>query len=526
MSGHVLVLYLGQVVASCARDELYRQPIPAHDTATFPYESEVSSVPELPPTLPLTIAEAAAWLRSGRITSVALTEAQLARAHATQETLAAFITIMDEAALAGARQADADFAAGIDKGPLQGIPLGIKDIIATRDAPSTANSRVLDPAWGQRDDATVVKKLRGAGAVILGKLGLHEFALGWPDPDTGFRIPKNPWDLTRTPGGSSSGTGAAISGGVILGGLGTCTGGSVRGPASYCGISGIKQTFGRVSKEGCVPLGYSLDHIGPMARSARDCAIMLQVMAGYDPLDLCSVDTPVPDMLGLMDGSLAGVRIGVLRDYFFTAPNLDPEVKAGVEAALVAMEAAGATLVEVSIPHAEEARLAQRITMIGEAYAYHEPDLKSKAALYGKYTRQAFQVGAFLTAADYVQAQRLRPLIRRECADAFGSRPGEGVDVLVTPTMPTTALSFAGYDPDATMRAHSFTPIWNLTGLPAISIPCGFSSEGLPIGMQVVGRPMDEPTVFKIADAYQHLTKWHLTLPPIAQQLAKEVRPA
>src|SRR4051794_37302804 len=316
------------------------------------------------PELPLTIAEAADWLRSGRITSVALTEAQLARAHATQDTLAAFILIMDEVALAGARQADADFAAGIDKGPLQGIPLGVKDIIATKDAPSTANSRVLDPAWGRRDDATVVKKLRAAGAVVLGKLGLHEYALGWPDPDTGFRIPKNPWDLARSPGGSSSGTGAAVGGGVILGGLGTCTGGSVRGPASYCGISGIKQTFGRVSKEGCVPLGYSLDHIGPMARTARDCAIMLQVMAGYDPTDLCSVDLPVPDMLGSMTGSLAGVRIGVPRDYFFTVPNLDAEVKRTVEAALDAMAAAGATLLEVAIPHADAARHAQRITMI------------------------------------------------------------------------------------------------------------------------------------------------------------------
>src|SRR5215212_841718 len=262
------------------------------------------------PALPLTITEAAEWLRSGRITSVALTEAQLARAHAIQDTLAAFIEILDEPALAGARQADADFAAGVDRGPLQGIPIGVKDIIATGDAPSTANSRVLDPAWGNRDDATVVKKLRAAGAIVIGKLGLHEFALGWPDPDTGFRIPKNPWDLTRSPGGSSSGTGSAVGGGLVLGGLGTCTGGSVRGPASFCGISGIKQTFGRVSKAGCVPLGYSLDHIGPMARTARDCAIMLQVMAGYDPLDLCAVDIPVPDMTGPLTGSFDGVKIG------------------------------------------------------------------------------------------------------------------------------------------------------------------------------------------------------------------------
>ncbi|MGE3272130.1 MAG: amidase, partial [Chloroflexota bacterium] len=428
------------------------------------------------PELPLTIAEAADWLRSGRLTSLQLTEAQLARCHATQDTLAAFITIMDETALAAARQADADFAAGIDKGPLQGIPIGVKDIIATRDAPSTANSRVLDPAWGQRDDATVVKKLREAGAVIIGKLGLHEFALGWPDPDTGFRIPKNPWNLAHSPGGSSSGTGAAVGGGLILGGLGTDTGGSIRGPASYCGISGIKQTFGRVSKEGCVPLGYSLDHIGPMARSARDCAIMLQVLAGYDPLDLCSVDVPVPDMTALMDGSLAGVRIGVPGNYFFELPNLDEDVKATVEAALAAMEAAGATLVDVTIPHAEAARDAQWVTMVGEAYAYHEPDLKSKPELYGKYTRQAFQVGALFTAADYIQAQRMRPLIRQECQAAFGAQDGSGVDVLIVPSMASVAPSFAGYQPETSTRSYGMMSLWNLAGLPAISVPCGFSA--------------------------------------------------
>ena len=477
------------------------------------------------PELPLTLAEAADWLRSGRITSVQLTEAQLARAHATQDTLSAFIVIMDETALAAARQADADFAAGVDKGPLQGIPIGVKDIIATRDAPTTANSRVLDPAWGDRDDATVVKKLRAAGAVIIGKLGLHEYALGWPDPDTGFRIPKNPWDVTRTPGGSSSGTGTAISGGLILAGLGTDTGGSIRGPASFCGISGMKQTFGRVSKEGCVPLGYTLDHIGPMARTARDCAIMLQVMAGYDPLDLCSVDVPVPDMLAQMDGSLAGVRIGVPRGYFYTSPNVDAEVVATVDAALAAMEAAGATLVEVEIPHADAARHAQRITMVGEAYAYHEPDLKARPELYGKYTRQSFQVGAFFSAADYIQAQRLRPLIRQEVAAAFGERAdgnGDGVDVLIVPTSASPASTFADYDPDSSARSYGLTPIWNLTGLPAISIPAGFSAGGLPIGLQVVGRPFDEPRVFKVADAFQQITDWHLQLPQIARDIAKE----
>src|SRR5207248_2111224 len=207
-------------------------------------------------------------------------------------------------------------------------------IIATNDAPSTANSRVLDPAWGDRADATVVRKLRDAGAIVLGKLGLHEFAIGWPDPSTGFRIPKNPWDLSRTPGGSSSGTGAAIAAGLILGGLGTDTGGSIRGPASHCGISGLKPTFGRVSKEGCVPLGYSLDNIGPMARTVRDCALLLQVLAGFDPLDPCSVREPVPDFLTRLDGSVAGVRIGVNREYFFDGPELNAEVRQAVLAAI------------------------------------------------------------------------------------------------------------------------------------------------------------------------------------------------
>jgi aspartyl-tRNA(Asn)/glutamyl-tRNA(Gln) amidotransferase subunit A len=472
--------------------------------------------------LPRTIAEAAEWLRSGRLTSVGLTETLLERAHATQDTLAAFITISDEAALGAARAADADFARGMDRGPLQGIPIGIKDIIATQDAPTTANSRVLDPAWGDRQDATVVRKLREAGAVIMGKLGLSEFATGWPDPETGFRIPKNPWNLAHTPGGSSSGTGVAVAAGLILGGLGTDTGGSIRGPSAYCGISGIKQTFGLVSKEGCVPLGYSLDHIGPMARTARDCALMLQVMAGYDPADPCSVDVAVPDMTGQLDGSLEGVRIGVPREDYFSLPELDGEVAAAVEAALDAMAAAGATVVDVAIPHAVEARIAQRVTMMSEAYAYHEPDLRERAHLYGKFTRRNFQVAAFFSAADYVQAQRLRPLVRTECLDLFTRESGPRVDVLVTPTMLGPAPAFEGYDPDAMLTGPSFTSIWNLTGFPALSIPGGFSQSGLPIGMQIVGRPFDEPTVFKVGDGYQRISDGHARVPATA----KEVQPA
>jgi len=224
--------------------------------------------------LPSTIAEAGDWLRTRRITSLELTRELLGRAHAAQDRIAAFLAFTDETALEAAAQADRELAAGADRGPLHGIPLAVKDLLATRDAPTTAASRVLDPAWGQRDDATVVRKLRESGAVLLGKLSLHEFAIGWPDPATGIPFARNPWDVARSPGGSSSGTGAAVAAGLILGGLGSDTGGSIRGPAAYCGISGLKPTFGLVSKEGCVPLGYSLDHVGPMARTMRDCGPM------------------------------------------------------------------------------------------------------------------------------------------------------------------------------------------------------------------------------------------------------------
>lgn len=465
--------------------------------------------------VPSSIAEAGEWFRVGKTTSVELTRELLRRVHASQDTLAAFITITDEAALAAADRADRERAQGTDRGPLHGVPLGVKDIIATSDAPTTANSRVMDPSWGQRDDATVVRKLREAGAVILGKLGLSEYAIGSPDPDTGFRIPKNPWDLSRSPGGSSSGTGAAIAGGLILGGLGTDTGGSIRGPAAYCGISGLKATFGRVSKEGCVPLGYSLDNIGPMARTARDCAMMLQVLAGFDALDPCSADVPVPDMLGTLDGSVRGLRIGVPRQYFFDQPELSGEIRDAVLKAIEELKANGATVTEVNLTHAREARGAQRVIMLGEALAYHEKDLQTRPELYGKWTRGQLQQGALFTAADYVQAQRARSVIAAEV-----NRVLTDVDVLITPTTHIVAPTLASFNPDDRIRQPDFTSMWNLTGHPAMSVCCGFSEAGLPIGMQIVGRAFQEPTVFKVADAYQRVTDWHTRTPRIEVQVA------
>lgn len=458
--------------------------------------------------LPQTIVEAGQWLRSGKITAAELTATMLGRCHAAQERLGAFNVISDEAAMAAAMAVDADVARGIDRGPLMGIPLGIKDLLATRDAPTTANSRVLDPAWGQRADATVVRKLRDAGAVLLGKLVLHEFAIGWPDAATGFPIARNPWDPTRTPGGSSSGTGAAVCAGLALGGLGSDTGGSIRGPASYCGISGLKPTFGRVSKEGAVPLGYSLDTIGPLARTARDCAIIFDVIAGYDPADPCTVNVPVPSMTAGLDGTLAGVRVGVPREYFFTAPELEADVKTAVLAAVDTMRDAGATVIEIDLPYCESAAAAYRVTIGAEAYAYHERDLREHPESYGKHTRLRLLAGLLYTAADYVQAQRVRSVVRDAWMAAM-----RAVDVLIVPTSTTVAPTFASYDGTKVDTMPPLTGVWNLVGFPALNVNCGFSSAGLPIGMQIVGTPFTEPTLFRVGDAYQRITDWHTRLP-------------
>ncbi len=460
--------------------------------------------------LPRSLSEAAEWLRARRISSRDLTQTLLARAKATQDSIGAFVAFTEESAVAAATRADEELASGVDRGPLQGIPIGIKDILATQDAPTTANSRVLDPAWGNRHDATSVRKLREAGAVILGKLALHEFAIGTPDRDSGLPFARNPWNPAHMPGGSSSGTGAAVAAGLIFGGLGTDTGGSIRGPAAYCGISGLKPTFGRVSKEGCVPLSFSLDHIGPMAHTVRDCALMLQVIAGDDPLDPCTASEAVPDYAAGLSGSVQGLRVGVPRQFFFDAPELKAEVLQAVENALADLQRAGVTLRDLSLPHAASARIAQRVIMLSEAYAYHRQDLIDRPELYGRHTRRQFLNGALYSSADYVQAQRLRSVIKAEVCQAM-----QDVDVLIAPTALGAAPEFETYDPDSMRRLPSFMSIWNLVGLPAASIPCGFSSAGLPIGMQIVGKAFDEGTVLRVGDAYQQLTDWHRRTPEL-----------
>lgn len=464
--------------------------------------------------IPLSMADAAARLRDGSLTSVALTEAVLARAEAHDERLGVYLTRFDESALSAAKRADEELASGTDRGHLHGIPLGVKDIIAVAEGPTTAQSLVLDRAWGAGKDAPVVARLKAAGAVLTGKLTTMEFAIGMPDQTKPFPLPRNPWDTARWPGGSSSGTGAGVAAGFMLGGLGTDTGGSIRIPAAFCGITGLMPTFGRVPKSGCAPLGYSLDHIGPMARTAWDCAAILGVIAGYHPSDPDCLDVPVGEYVPARGASLEGVRIGVDRAHHF--PNsVDPAVGPAFEAAVENLEGCGATITEVELPYFREMVAIDMVTMFSEALAYHMNDLRQRWDDYFAATRAMVARGALVSGADYVQAQRVRRVVLRSLAELFSS-----VDVVASPTAGIGALSYenpqlSGQLDVGQLFGNIFTPYWDPTGYPVLVAPMGFTAEALPISIQLAARPFEEATVLAVASAYQENTDWHRRVPPL-----------
>lgn len=459
--------------------------------------------------IPLTIRDAAAALRDGSVTSVDLVSHGFATADRLDSLLGTYLARFDDAALAAAQTADAELAAGKDRGPLHGIPIGIKDIITTTEGPTTAQSLILDPAWGEAmGDAPVVARLREAGAVITGKLTTMEFACGMPDASKPFPVPRNAWGPDTWPGGSSSGTGSGVASGMVLGGLGTDTGGSIRLPASYSGISGLKATFGRVPKSGCAPLGYSLDNIGPMARSAWDCAAMLTVLAGYDSSDPCCLNVPTEDYQAALDGTLEGVTLGVDRATFLSG-TVDPALAELFDAAVAVLAMAGATVKEVTIPLYQELTDATMAIWPGEALAYHLADMQQRWSDFGAATRMVIVTGALLNAADQSQAQRVRRVGQKAIKELLGE-----VDLIVTPTTATTAPKIDGLD-FASLIGSIFTPVWNATGNPALSVPMGFGSGGLPLGLQIIGRPLEESAVLRAGDAYQQLTDWHIQLPEL-----------
>jgi aspartyl-tRNA(Asn)/glutamyl-tRNA(Gln) amidotransferase subunit A len=338
-----------------------------------------------------------------------------------------------------------------------------------------------------------------------------------PDFGRPFPIPRNPWDLGRWAGGSSSGSGSSVSTGMVLGALGTDTAGSIRIPAAYCGVTGVMPTFGRVPKSGCVPLGYSLDHIGPLVRSARDGALMLGILAGYDPSDATVVDVPVPDYTAGLNGDLTGLRIGVARLEQFGAELEDPALPSAFDAAVQALGALGADVVPVDLPYYAEMMAANLVVMASEAAAYHMPDLQSRWFDYAPGTRSLLSMAFSISSADYVQAQRARRVAQRALAATF-----EGIDLIVTPTTAGGALGFPQLE---TLLADGgfnaiYTQYWDCTGNPATALPMGMTADGLPLSLQIAARPFDEVTMLRAADAYQRVTDWHLRVPPVAGSAA------
>jgi aspartyl-tRNA(Asn)/glutamyl-tRNA(Gln) amidotransferase subunit A len=462
------------------------------------------------PQNPLTIAEAAAALRAGTTTSVELVRRGFAVADEFDRALGVYLDRYDDAALHAAAQADTELAAGGDRGPLHGIPIAVKDIIACREGPTTAQSVVHDPMWWAGQDAPVVARLRAAGAVITGKLTLSEYACGMPDPTKPFPAPANPWDTGAWAGGSSAGSGSGVAAGFVLGALGTDTGGSVRVPAAFCGVTGLKPTFGIVSKSGCHPLGTTLDHIGPLARTAWDCAAMLSAMVGSDATDPnMRLEVEPADYTSQLTGDLGGVTIGVARVHRQPGVRTDATLEAVFDAALTVMADTGAALVEVTLPYLAETQTATLTTLHTEAFAYHRSNLVRRPLDYGRSARGILMGGALLTATDYAAAQRTRRVASTALDELFRQ-----VDLIVTPTCGCGALPLEGISGEQ-LANTMFTPYWNGLGCPALSVPMGFTATGLPLGLQIAGRPTGDALVLRAGDAYQRQTDFHRRTPPL-----------
>jgi len=448
----------------------------------------------------LSIAEAGRKLRDGTVTSAALTEDALARIAAVDPKLNSFITVTSDRARADAAAADAAFAEGIDKGPMQGVPYALKDIYDTAGIRSTCHSKLrVDhvPAV----DSVVETKFKAQGAVLLGKLATHEFALGGPSFDLPFPPARNPWNYAHIPGGSSSGSGAAVAAGLVRMAMGSDTGGSIRGPAAYCGTIGLKPTYGLVSRRGVFPLSTTLDHCGPLSWTVEDCAITLQTIAGYDALDPASVDIPIPNYLDGLDRGVEGLRIGLPRHFFAKAEDVSPEVIAAIDRAVATLTKLGADVEEITLPDYDLFNACGRIIMYAEAYAIHEQDFQTRPLDFGLLTYLRMTLGAFVTATDLHQAMRLR----RELSHAVNLK-FKTYDALITASALVPAPAFADLPRDAPPTMPVQTMPFNITGNPAMSIPTGFSSSGLPLSMQIVGRAFDEKTVLRIGAAFAGAT--------------------
>ncbi|WP_101951144.1 amidase [Mycobacterium sp. 3519A] len=459
----------------------------------------------------LDISTVAALIASQSVSPVDLTTMMLGRIAKIDPALQSYVTVLGEQALNDATVAADEIAAGRNRGPLHGIPIAIKDIYDTAGIRTTSCSKVREHHVPTAD-ATTVRKLKEAGAIVLGKVTTHEFAFGFDSAPT-----KNAWNLDHIPSGSSGGSAAAIAAGLCFAATGSDTGGSIRAPAAANGIVGIKPTYGRVSKAGVTVLSWSLDHTGPMARSVRDLAVLLDVMAGHDASDPHTKDVDVPPYTAGLTGDVAGMRIGVPLNYF--TDDVQPAVTEAVEAAIEHFASLGAEIVRVRIDDISGALDCMVAIATAEAAVFHQRALRECPDLFGDETRLLLEAGSAMPASTYINAQRARAVIQSHIAEALRE-----VDLLVTPTQPATAmkvgqsLSRIGAREESVFEMSArFCVPFNLAGLPAASVPCGFDSHGLPIGLQIIGKPFDETTVLRAADAYQRSTDFWTKYPAIAE---------
>lgn len=476
----------------------------------------------------LTLTELRDQLRSGAVSSVTATEAVLARIEAADTAVNSYLTVTKEIALEQAATADKRRANGEDT-PLLGVPIGVKDIICMEGAPTTAGSKILE-GFESPYDAFVVQKLKEAGAVILGKTNTDEFAMGSSTENSAYQVTANPWDLERVPGGSSGGSAAAVAGRMAFAALGTDTGGSVRQPASFCGLVGLRPTYGRVSRWGVVAFASTLDQVGSFGRTVADCTALFQTVAGYDERDSTSLPEPVPDYEAALTGDITGLRVGVPQEYF--SEGMDSEVETAVRTAIAKLESLGAEIVEISLPNTKYALPVYYLIAPAEASANlarydgsrYGPriegedmiaSVKKTRALFGPETTRRIMLGTYVLSAGYYDAYygralKMRTLVKNDFVEAF-----KQVDVIAAPTTPSTAFKIGEKvdDPLAMYLEDIFTLPLNLSASCGLSVPCGFSKAGLPIGLQLIGNTLQEATILNTAYAYEQATDWHMQRP-------------
>lgn len=481
----------------------------------------------------LTLYEASEKLRNRQVSSQELTEAVFQRISETDSIVRSYITLCRDAALAQAKQADERLKQKSSASPLLGIPVAVKDNLLTKGVRTTCASRMLDN-FIPHYDATVVARIRSAGAVITGKTNLDEFAMGSSAENSAFFSTCNPWDLERVPGGSSGGSAAAVAGDQCIAALGTDTGGSIRQPAAFCGIVGLKPTYGRVSRYGIIAFASSMDQAGPMTKDVRDCALLLEAISGHDPADSTSANCPVPRYSKSLTCDLTGLRLGIPKEYFTSG--LQPAVDEAVRGAIRQLENNGATVEEISLPHTDYAVAVYYVIATAEASSnlarydgmrfgrraagkdLTESYMLSRAEGFGPEVKRRIMLGTYALSAGYydayyLKAQKVRALIRRDFDEAF-----KHCDAIITPTSPTTAFKIDEkiQNPLEMYLSDLCTISINLAGVPAISVPCAFNGEGLPIGMQIIGKHFDETTILRIAYAHEQQTDWHKRKPDLS----------